>query len=529
MSANARVTLVICDGMGLTGESRGNAILQARTPTFDYLLTNYPAIRLLAAGTEVGLDIGEPGNSEVGHLTLGTGQVLPQAFQIINGSIKSEAYKQNKMLLLAFQRVRHQPSSTLHIAGLISQGGIHGHVDHLLAILRFAKESGVERVAVHAFTDGRDSPPRVALDQLKPIQNQLKQFKFGVIASISGRFYAMDRDSHWDRTDAAYWAMLGKSKYLSQDPEQAIQEAYARQESDENLQPTLITDSLGAPLAFIKPGDVVLFTNYRPDRIRQLASRTIMTGLELTIVTMTDYFLGEIPQASARTRTTVLNAYPLPKPSGTLATVLAKHAISQLHIAESEKYAHITYFFNGHQEVKKPDEQWLLVPSVTVNSFDQAPQMSAGAIVSSYVDATTHHPYKFTAINFANMDMVGHTGNLEATVQAVEGVDTQLKTIVDLCENRDEWLLITADHGNAEQMIDLTTGQPDKEHTTNPVPFILVHPSYKKARMLDKHQLAMMSNVALLADVAPTILDIFDIAQPREMVGSSLLPQMGLV
>lgn len=519
------VTLVICDGMGLSPEVRGNAVQDAATPTLDYLFANYPSVRLLASGTEVGLDMGEPGNSEVGHLALGTGQVLPQAFQLINSAIKSEAYKKNKAFLTAMERVKKNPEATLHLVGLVSSGGVHGHMDHIMALLDLAREKKVPRVAIHAITDGRDSPPQVALEDLKKITPLFKGFKSGVVASIAGRFYAMDRDTNWERTDAAYWALMGKSTLSAPSVDDAINTAYGRGEKDENLQPTIITSDDGQPLAPMKPGDAVIFTNYRPDRIRQITLRVMSSNAGLTIVTMTNYFLVDMPVA-LQEGSEVLNAFPLPSPQGTLAQLLAQHRVAQLHIAETEKYAHITYFFNGHQEKKQPLEEWLLVPSVKVDSFDRAPTMSAAAVTSAYLQSKTQHPSDFTTVNYANMDMVGHTGNFEATKEAVTFVDAELKQVVDYIEAHNEWLLITADHGNAEQMINPVTGDVDKEHTTNPVPLILVNPSLKRGRNISKNELANTSAVAMLADVAPTILEILGIKQSREMVGSSLLKQM---
>jgi 2,3-bisphosphoglycerate-independent phosphoglycerate mutase len=511
--------------MGLSPEPRGNAIQDAATPTIDYLLQNYPSVRLLASGTEVGLDMGEPGNSEVGHLALGTGQVLPQAFQMINSAIKSEAYKKNKAFLEAFEQVKKNPTATLHLVGMVSSGGVHGHLDHMIALLELAREKKVRRVAIHAITDGRDSPPQVVLQDLQKLLPAMKGFEQAVIASVGGRFYAMDRDTNWERTDAFYWAMLGKAPLTAPSVEQAVNAAYGRGETDETIQPTVITNDDGTPLATIQQGDAVILTNYRPDRIRQITLRIMSASPGLLIVTMTNYFLADhdLPLQSG---SSLVNAFPLPKPTGTLAMVLAQHHISQLHIAETEKYAHITYFFNGHEEQKQPLEDWLLVPSVKVSSFDQSPAMSAAAITAAYLQAKAQHPADFTTLNYANMDMVGHTGNFEATKQAVTFVDAELKKVIDWVEAKQEWLLLTADHGNAEQMINPATGEADKEHTTNPVPFILVHPSLKKMRDVTKNTLANTSAVAMLADVAPTILAIMGVPKPREMVGSSLLTQM---
>jgi 2,3-bisphosphoglycerate-independent phosphoglycerate mutase len=518
------VTLVICDGMGLSPEVNGNAILQAKTPTLDYLLANYPSMRLLASGTEVGLDMGEPGNSEVGHLTLGTGQVLPQAFQIINGSIKSEEYKKNKVFLEGLEKAK-SGDATLHIVGIVSSGGVHGHIDHIIAMLELAKEKGVKKVAIHAITDGRDSPPKVALDDIKKLAKLLEKFESGVIATVGGRFYAMDRDKTWERTDAFYWAMLGKSKFTSATVEEAINAGYKRGESDENLQPTIITGQGGEAIAPVKDNDVLLFTNYRPDRIRQLATRVISGKQSIFIMTMTDYFLGDVPEVG-KAGTKALDAFPLPKPKGTLSEALEEHHKSQLHLAETEKYAHVTYFFNGHEEKKHAKEEWLLVPSAKVDSFDRVPEMSAKPITAAYISSRKNHPADLTVVNYANMDMVGHTGNFKATIQAVEFVDEQLKIVLDSIEKEKSWMLITADHGNAEQKINPITNEIDKEHTTNPVPFILVHIDVKKGRGMDKSQLAVMSQVGMLADVSPTILELMDIRKPAQMAGASLVKQL---
>lgn len=523
-----KVTLVICDGMGLSPENTGNAIYAAATPTFDYLFHNYPALRLLAAGTEVGLDMGEPGNSEVGHLSIGTGQILPQAFQIINEAIKSNVYRTNPAFVSALESLRQTSEKTLHIVGLISMGGVHGHIDHIIALLELAYDYGIQRVALHAITDGRDSPPQVAAQDFMRLQKYLERFAFGVVATVGGRYYAMDRDNSWERTDAFYWAMMGKSFTTSTAGMNAIQAGYNRRETDENLSPTVILNPTGEAVAPIQAGDTVLFTNYRPDRIRQLATRIIMTSVPLTVITMTDYFLGN-KAANPHPETKVLNAYPLPKPTGTLASALSRARKTQLHIAETEKYAHITYFFNGHEEEKNADEQWLLIPSVKIDSFARAPQMSAAPITTAYFYAKEHHPTDFTTINYANMDMVGHTGNFEATKQAITYVDDQIKALVDYAELHNEWLIFTADHGNAEQMVNLQTGEIDKEHTTNPVPFIVVHPSLKRDRSIDKFQLATIGNVGILADIAPTILDVLGVPKPQEMIGSSLLPQLNLL
>lgn len=514
-----KVTLVICDGLGLSSEAHGNAVLAARTPNLDYALANYPAIRLLASGTEVGLDMGEPGNSEVGHLTIGTGQVIPQAFQLINSALKSGAYKQNKALLLALHRAKQTPGATLHIMGLVSAGGVHGHRDHLLMVLSMAKELGIERVVVHAITDGRDSPPQVAQQDVAQIQAALKEFSTGVIASISGRFYAMDRDKNWERTDAAYWAFMGKAMYTAATAEQAIQQAYQRGETDESLTPTIITtESPIVPQA----GDVVIVTNFRPDRARQITTRLLMAAVRLTVVTLTNYFLEGLPVASPE-GTELLAAFDLPKPEDTLAQTLARRRKRQLHIAETEKYAHVTYFFNGHDEQKHEGESWLLVPSPKVASFAQAPAMSAGAVTAAYLNAQAHTSPDFCTVNYANCDMVGHTGDFAATQQAVEIVDVELGRLIQYAEAKQEWLLITADHGNAEQMIHPLTGEMDKEHTTNPVPFIAIHPSLKQARGMTKQQIASFSKAGILADVASTILAIYDIPKPRRMAGENLL------
>ncbi len=523
--SHEKVSLVICDGLGLTPEVNGNAFTSAQTPTFDYLLKNYPSMRLLAAGTEVGLDMGEPGNSEVGHLSIGTGQIVPQAFQIINASIKSEAYRKNKAFVTILEPFKRDPDKMLHIVGLVSRGGVHGHIDHIITLLHYAKEHGVRRVAVHGISDGRDTAPKVVLEEIKPLLEVLHQFEVGVLATIGGRFFALDRDSHWDRTDAFYWALMGKSRYFSSSLETAVTEGYGRGESDENLQPTVFVDAQGHPLAPIQAGDAVIITNYRPDRIRQLATRIIMMPNPIFVLLMTDYFLGKIPESPIK-ETRVVVAYPLPKPKVTLAGTLARSDKRQLHIAETEKYAHITYFFDGHEEEKNNLEEWLLIPSVRVASFDWVPEMSAPAITNAYLQAKMNNPPDFTVINYANMDMVAHTGNLEATIMAVTNVDIQLRTLVQYAEEQQEWLIITADHGNCEHMVNPETHEIDKEHTNNPVPVIIVHPKLKQPRAMDKFQLAVLSNIGMLADVAPTILAILGVNKPSEMAGTSLLKQL---
>ncbi len=506
--------------MGLSAESEGNALLQTATPALDYVLANYPSQRLLAAGTEVGLDNGEPGNSEVGHIAIGTGQVLPQAFQIINGSIKSGDFRRNRIIAAALRGILAQPNRTLHIVGLISSGGVHGHIDHMLSLLSWARDQGVQRVAVHAISDGRDSPPRVALSDAVKIESVLKRFPFGVMASISGRYFAMDRDNNTNRTQEAFSALTGRGRLRASTLELALKRAYVQGESDETVPPTILTDANDRPLAWIQPGETVIFTNYRPDRIRQLVALAVTNVNDLTVVTMTDYLLADLPLKAGNA---IDVAYPLPKPRGTLADILADNGKSQLHIAETEKYAHVTYFFNGHLETKHPYEDWLLVPSIKVASFDQTPAMSASAITAGYLNAQKHLPADFVVMNYANLDMVGHTGNFAAACLAVSCVDEQLGQLITHAETNREWLVITADHGNVEQMIDPRSGTVDKEHTVNPVPFVVVHPSFRQPRAADKRQLALMSQVGMLADVAPTILAVMGLSPSVDMVGESLI------
>lgn len=517
-----RAVLVICDGLGLSPEINGNAFVNAATPTFDYILQNYPALSLLAAGPEVGIGQGEPGNSEVGHLTIGTGQVLPQAFQIINGAIKSGDYKTNPVLLDGIKNVVER-GSTLHLVGLASKGGVHGYVDHILACLTLANELGVKNVVIHAITDGRDTPPQVALTDLHVIEEVLKQFANGRFGSVGGRYWAMDRDNNWERTDQAVWPMIGKGQVVANSVFDAISQGYARGENDETLMPTMVLDNSGMPAGSIQDGDTVIFTNYRPDRIRQLASRLIALPQILHTITLTDYFFDEMPQVG-RPETTLANAYPLPKPSGTLTEILSKAGKRQLHIAETEKYAHITYFFDGHQEKKHPGEEWLLIPSQKVDSFDRVPDMSAPQITQAFLNAQATQP-DFTAINYANADMVGHTGNYQATIKAIEALDRELRLIINYAETNNVWVAVTADHGNAEQKINPKSGEIDKEHTTNPVPFLLVHPTLKKSRTTTKQSCAALPQVGMLADVAPTLLEVLGLKPSPEMVGSSLLSQ----
>lgn len=517
-----RSTLVICDGLGLSPEVNGNAFVNAPTPTFDYLLQNYPAMGLLAAGPEVGLDAGEPGNSEVGHLAIGTGQVLPQAFQLINAAIKSGTFDANAVILGQLAAVEKR-GGCLHLVGLISKGGVHGHLSHLLALLDLARVNGVNRVVVHAITDGRDTPPRVALDDLPAIEQALIDLPDGRVGSVLGRYWAMDRDTNWDRTDAAIAAITDQSALRASSTREAITAAYGRGETDETLRPTRIGAS--PPLA---AGDAVMMTNYRPDRARQLATRLFGLPFPLGIVTLTDYFLRDRPVVG-HIETTIASAFVFPRTTGTLADALASSGKNQLHIAETEKYAHVTYFFDGHCETKHVGESWLLIPSLKISSFDRQPTMAAPAIGRSYRDAQTNTPPDFSVVNFANADMVGHTGNFSATKRAIEAIDRELTAIVNLAEASGQWLFVTADHGNAEQMIYLATGKVNKEHTTNPVPLICVHPTLKRPRQATKIGLASLGHIGMLADIAPTILTVLNVPVPPEMVGSNVLTNTAVV
>lgn len=525
MTPERSVVLIILDGWGHSPVYEGNAIAQANTPTFDRLWKSYPHTLLQASGEAVGLPWGEMGNSEVGHLNIGAGHVVPQELPRISQAISDGSFYHNKALLEACHHVV-ATDSALHLIGLVSTGGVHSHVRHLYALLKIAKEQNVSKVLVHLITDGRDAPTKAALGQIKKLEEQLKEVGVGQVASVMGRYYAMDRDRRWQRTALAYGAVaLGKGPAASSATE-AVTEAYQKGLTDEFIMPTVITKQ-GKPLGVVHDEDAMIFFNFRPDRVRQLtkaftdenfAEFPRKTSPErLYVVTMTMYEKG-LP---------VHVAFPPENVEQPLARILSDKGIRQFHIAETEKYPHATFFFNGGYEEPNPLEERLLVPSLKVATYDQQPAMSAEKITDELTAKIKSQEYPFIMVNYANPDMVGHTGNLAATKQAIEVIDGCLKRVVEATDEVKTFLLITADHGNAEQITNLATGEVDTEHTTNPVPFILVLPADELSSFtFDQTKLSMAPNVTptgILGDVAPTILKLLGIPLPDAMKGYGLL------
>ena len=454
---------------------------------FDALWARYPHTTLKASGEAVGLPPGQMGNSEVGHLTIGSGRILDQDFQRVNRAIADGSFFENAALVSAFERAK-QRGTNVHLLGLVSYGGVHSHIDHLRALLELARRQGMEeRTVIHAFTDGRDVSPHAAAKDLAELPQE-------EIASVSGRYYAMDRDQRWERTERAYDAIVSGRPVWGQTPAMAVQASYDRGVTDEFVEPTAIEDRprLGR-------GDAAIFFNFRPDRTRQLTIKLLDGGFDLT--TMTRYHEDFACPV----------AFEEQNVAETMAEVLAEHNARQLHVAETEKYAHVTYFFNGGREDEWPGETRILVPSPRdVPSYDHKPEMSAREVATKFRDEVGKG-YAFAIVNFANPDMVGHTGSIPAVIKAVETTDECLGAVVEAVQRAGGVSLITADHGNAEQMLETDGTSPHTAHTTNPVPLVLT-----------KEEMPLAAN-GELSDLVPTALDLLGFAQPLQMSGKSLL------
>lgn len=527
----ASVVCVILDGWGLRPEQSDNAILSAKTPTMDTLASTTSYITLQASGESVGLPWGEMGNSEVGHVSIGSGRVVLADYTQITESIKSGAINSNPVLRDLTQYVKKN-ASNLHILGLLSNAGVHGHLDHILALARFAVSEGFNPL-IHIITDGRDSPPQSALTFIKEFNNQLASIGKGRIVSVSGRYYAMDRDKRWDRTLLAYTAItegVGKSAVSV---EEALNASYESGKFDEFIEPTNIGDP--SPM---KENDGIVFANFRSDRALQITKMFLSDDIEgakhnriknIYFATMTEYEhgLGAHPLFSVIDLNNP-ESNPLSNPLG---QVVSDAGLSQLHIAETEKYAHVTYFFNAGREKPFDKETRIVVPSQKVATYDKAPRMSAEKITEEFINAWEKEKPSLCIINYANADMVGHTGNLPATIQGVEVIDAQIKRLIETVSSSSTYVLITADHGNAEQLKNPENNMIDKEHSTNPVPFILVKPHYAfdhEEPINDEQRIACaaVEPVGLLADIAPTIIELLGLQKPAEMTGQSLCALM---
>jgi 2,3-bisphosphoglycerate-independent phosphoglycerate mutase len=496
------LALIILDGWGLAKPGPGNAISLAETPVFDRLWEEFPHTQLSAQGPDVGLPEGQMGNSEVGHLNLGAGAIVKQDLARIDDAIADGSFFENEALLAACERARNSPRGRLHLLGLVSDGGVHSGWEHIEATIELAAQEGVPDVVFHAFTDGRDTLPHGGRGYLEELERWLRQA--GRVGTVSGRYYAMDRDTRWERIKLAYDAIVHAQGLRAPSTAAAIAESYGREETDEFVKPTVIGDYDGAA-----EGDVAIFVNFRPDRARELTRALAepgfdefpRNGLTLDLTTMTSYRKGwPYPVA-----------FPEQRPATTLAETIAAAGGNQLHVAETEKYAHVTYFFNGGREQEVEGEERALVESPRdVPTYDHKPEMSAAGAAEAFVGQWNEGSYRFGIINFANPDMVGHTGVIPAAVEAVETVDGQLGKVVEAVTAKGGACIVTADHGNCDHMLE-PDGSPNTAHSLNPVPLIVT------SKGLD------LRSGGILADVAPTALDLLGIPQPEAMTGKSLV------
>ena len=506
------VVLMVLDGYGLNDRTEGNAIAMANTPVMDQLMKECPFVKGNASGLDVGLPDGQMGNSEVGHMNIGAGRIIYQDLTRITKDIQDGTFFENKALLAAMENCKKNDSD-LHLWGLLSDGGVHSHITHLYGLLEMAKKNGLSKVFVHAFLDGRDTPPASGKDYVEQLENKMTEIGVGKIASLSGRYYAMDRDNNWDRVEKAYASLVSGEGVKATSAVKAMEDSYAQDVTDEFVLPTVICDEAGNPLSLVKANDSVIFFNFRPDRAREITRAFCddqFTGfdrpfLPLTYVCFKDYD-ETIPNKTI--------AFEKESITNTFGEFLAKNGKKQLRLAETEKYAHVTFFFNGGVEEPNADEDRILVNSPKeVATYDLKPQMSAPEVGEKLVDAIKSDKYDVIVINFANPDMVGHTGVISAAVAAVECVDGLIGNAVEAVKEAGGVMFICADHGNAEKMIDYETGKPHTAHTTNPVPFILVNADADMK----------LREGGCLADIAPTLIELMGMEQPAEMTGKSLI------
>ena len=504
--------LMILDGFGDNPNEEGNAVKLANTPNIDKLMKKYPTTKIKPSGLAVGLPEGQMGNSEVGHTNIGAGRIVYQELTRITKSIEDGDFFLNEEFINAIENCKKH-NSKLHILGLLSDGGVHSHNRHLYGLLEMAKRRDFENVYVHCFLDGRDTPPASAENYIIELEDKMKEKGIGKIATISGRFYSMDRDKRWERVQKAYDALVNGNGIKSGNAVHAIESSYQKEVFDEFVEPTVITGADGeTPLAKIEENDSVIFFNYRPDRAREITRAIVdpnFDGFETKKINT--YFVCFT--SYDETMPNVHIAFKKQQIKNTLGEVISNHNLTQLRIAETEKYAHVTFFFNGGEEKQYPGEDRILVPSPKVETYDLKPEMSAYEVTEKVVEAIESEKYNCIILNYANPDMVGHTGNLEAAIKAVETIDECVGKVVSAINSKKGNLIITADHGNAEQMIDYATGEPHTAHTTNLVPLILITEN-KNLKLKDDGK---------LADLAPTILELMNIEKPEEMTGESLL------
>ena len=501
--------LTVLDGWGFSPAVEGNAIAAARKPAYDKLLREFPNTLIHTSGPYVGLPEGQMGNSEVGHMNIGAGRVIQMDVTRIDLMIASGEFCRNPVLL---DVMRHARAHRLHLLGLCSQGGVHSQLAHLYALLKMAKQEGVENVFVHCFMDGRDTPPESGAGYLREVEQQMRTIGVGRIASISGRYYAMDRDKRWERIERAFNAMVLGSGEKAPDPVAAAERSYEKGVTDEFIEPVTIVNERGEPLGLIRNDDAVIFFNFRADRARETTMALTDAKLERPSRSLAPKNLRYVTMTRYDKTFTLPYVLPPEHPHNILANVMAQLNWKNLRVAETEKYAHVTYFFNGGNEKPYPGEERELVPSPKVATYDLKPEMSAAGITEVVVKALEDGSFDVIVMNFANADMVGHSGKMEPTVRAVEAVDACLARIYQAVRARAGAWIITADHGNAETMIDPVTHGPHTYHTTNPVPFILVTDDGR----------AKLRTGGALQDIAPTILAVLGETQPKEMTGRDL-------
>lgn len=508
--SKAPVALIILDGFGCRDEVKGNAVAQAKKPNFDRFWSTYPHSHLIASGEAVGLPEGQMGNSEVGHLNIGAGRIVYQSLTRVNIAIREHEFEKNETLLAAMKHAKKH-GTALHLFGLLSDGGVHSHINHMFALLKLAKEEGLEKVYIHAFLDGRDVGPQTAPTYIQETLDKMKEYGVGEIATISGRYYSMDRDKRWERVEKSYRSMVYGEGPAYTNPLEVVEDSYAHGIFDEFVIPSVITKEDGQPVATIKDNDAVIFYNFRPDRAIQISNtftnedfRSFDRGpkhpKDLFFVCLTHFSES-------------VDGYVAFKPTNldnTLGEVLSQNNLKQLRIAETEKYPHVTFFMSGGREAKFPGEERILINSPKVPTYDLQPEMSAYEVTDALLKEIAADKFDCILLNFANPDMVGHSGKLEPTIKAIEAVDECLGKVVDLILEKGGSVIITADHGNADEVVTMEGG-PMTAHTTNPVPVIITKPGVE------------LRNDGILGDLAPTILDLLNVQKPAEMTGTTLI------
>ncbi|MFP4035372.1 MAG: 2,3-bisphosphoglycerate-independent phosphoglycerate mutase [Desulfovermiculus sp.] len=513
MTTHTPTLLLILDGWGQGEANAGNAIHAAHTPNMDHILATAPRSTLICNGEAVGLPKGQMGNSEVGHLNIGAGRIVYQDIVRIDAAISDGSFFTNKSLVDLMAQVKAR-GSALHLLGLVSDGGVHSQQSHLHALIRMARDQGLDSVVIHAVLDGRDTPPSSGVEFMRTLQKTLQEIKVGRIGTVSGRYYAMDRDKRWERTSLAYSALVQGQGEVSRDPVQAVEEAYARGETDEFVRPTVIVDADHKPVGSIEDQDGVFFFNFRADRMRQIVRALTERGFHEFDVSSRPALCQAASMTAYDARFDLPVAFAPQELINILGQVCSDHGLKQLRLAETEKYAHVTYFFNGGVEEPFPGEERILIPSPQeVATYDQKPEMSVYTVTDTLVQEWQKQKFTLMVCNFANLDMVGHSGNFQATIKACEAVDDCLGRVMQCVLGSGGRMLVTADHGNADAMLD-EQGEIQTAHSMNPVPLVWLEQTYQACGLRPQ---------GILGDIAPTILDMWGWDKPKEMTGQSLV------